>query len=167
MRRSHLQTILLSVLLASCAGASANAQAGGPEFAITTKNTDDQINVQIEGESAIIDIQSPSGIGMAAVQLESGVMPREVILRLHLKGLEQVRLSAGDETVSASVSSAATPIISQTLLSSGVESSLLPENPAWLEIEVGQEGFFEIRLPTGFLQKAGTSFTVEWVDFYR
>ena len=117
MRRSHLQTILFSVLLASCAGAPANAQAGGPEFAITTKNTDDQVSVQIEGESAIIDIQSPSGIGTATIQLESGVMPGKVILRLHLKGLEEIRVSSDGETVSASVSSGAAPVIRQTLLS--------------------------------------------------
>ena len=30
-----------------------------------------------------------------------------------------------------------------------------------------EDGYFEIGLPKEILQKAGSSFRVEWIDFYR
>ena len=54
---------------------------------------------------------------------------------------------------------------------------LLPGHPLWMEIEIvsGQpekkipleEGYFEIRLPKEFIRKAGRSFEIAWIDFYR
>jgi hypothetical protein len=124
-----------------------------------------------------VDVQSPTGIGAAAFQLESGVMPENIILRLHLQGLEELRLTSAKETVGASVSSGDTPIIQERVISSGSESTILPNHPLWMSIDIVseqpepaiplQEGYFEIALPVEFLQKAGNSFEIEWIDFYR
>jgi hypothetical protein len=170
--------VLVSVLLVSCATAPANAQADEPAISVVTRNADDEVSIQYQNGAAQIDIYSPSGIGSAAFALESGVMPGKIILRLHLGGLEQVQLKSPHEAIRASVSSDGTfSVGEQTILSAGTESSLLPGNPLWMEIDVVsaqaekkiplKEGYFEVMIPGTFLQNAGTSFEVEWIDFFR
>jgi hypothetical protein len=178
MKRSHLPIILLSLLLASCGGASAHAQPGQPAFVVITKNPDDQVGIQYENATALIDIQSPTGIGSATFELDSGDMPGEMILRLHLHGLEQVRFNSAQDRIAASVSSSDPFNVSdQRILSAGEEIPLLPGHPLWMEIEVVselaektiplEEGYFEIRVPRKFIEQAGNSFEIEWIDFYR
>jgi hypothetical protein len=163
----------------SCASLSVDAQAGDePVFNVTTKNTDDQINIEYENGITTIDIHSPTGIGPASLVLESGKMPGTIILRLHLKGLEDFRLSSGQMTISASVpNSGMSEAMNQRLISSGRESSITPDHPLWMKIEIVsdqadkkipvEDGYFEITIPKAFIQKAGNSFTVQWIDFYR
>ena len=45
----------------------------------------------------------------------------------------------------------------------------------WLKIEIAsdsqkipvQDGYFEIVIPKEFIQQAGKSFEIQWIDFYR
>jgi hypothetical protein len=94
MKRFHLQAILLSFLLMSCGGVSAGAQPEEPGFIVITKHPDDQVEIKYENGTSLIDIQSPAGISSATFELESGSMPEKMILRLQLKGLEQLRLTS-------------------------------------------------------------------------
>ena len=167
MKRFHLQTLLFSFLLVSCGGVSAGAQPEEPAFIVITKNPDDRVGIQYENGTSLIDIQSPTGIGSAAFELESGNMPGNMILRLHLKGLEQFRLSSAQDRIAAS-SSGGDPgkVESQTLLSSGTESPLLPGNPLWMDIQL-EEDYFEVIVPQEFIRNAGKTFEIEWIDFYR
>ena len=68
----RFQFVLWSILLISCGGLPARAQAGEPEFTVTTKNSDDQVNIRHENGVVLIDVHSPSGIGSASFELESG-----------------------------------------------------------------------------------------------
>jgi hypothetical protein len=177
MKRFHLPAILLSFLLVSCGGVSANAQSGEPAFLVVTKNPDDQVSIQHQNETTLIDIQSPTGIGTASFELESGVMPGAVVLHLHLQGLEGFRLTSAEQSISASVASSDVSSIDQQLISSGDEVPLQPGHPLWMNIETVSErlqktipleqGYFQISLPREFLQKAGQAFAIEWIDFYR
>jgi hypothetical protein len=180
MRRAHIQAIFLGFLLVSCASGPANAgtQSGDPAFIVITENPDDQVDVQYENGIALIDIQSPAGIGSATFELESGIMPGEMILQLHLKGLEQFQLTSSQESIRASVPSGGVfNVDDQTIVSAGTESPLLPGNPLWMEIDIVssqgekkvplEEGYFEITVPQEFIQNAGKTFEIEWVDFYR
>jgi hypothetical protein len=162
MKRFHLQILLFSFLLMSCGGVSAGAQPEEPSFIVITKNPDDRVDIQYEDGTSLIDIQSPTGIGDATFELESGTMPENMILRLHLKGLEGFRLMSGQDQISASASGGE----NQTLNSAGQESPLQPGHPLWVEIQPG-EGHFEVTVPRQFIQDAGTTFEVEWIDFYR
>lgn len=168
--------MLLSFLLASCAGGPIGAQPDEPAFIIITKNRDDQVDIEFENGAAQIDIQSPTGIGAASFELESGAMPEHMAVRLHLKGLEQFRLTSAQDQLSASVSGGAANANMQTILSSGTESPLSPGDPLWMEIEIVSEaekkipleqGYFEVSVPQGFIRNAGTLFEIEWIDFYR
>jgi hypothetical protein len=165
---------VLGFLLVSCA----SAQSGEPAFTVITKNPDDQASIEYANGAGWIDIHSPTGIGYADLELESGIMPGEIVLRLHLKGLEQLQLISPQESIRDYVSSGgAFHITEETIVSSGTESALLPGHPLWMEIQVVseqsekkiplEEGYFEVTIPREFLQKAGTSFRVEWIDFYR
>lgn len=141
------------------------------------KNPDDQVDIQIENGAAQVDIQSPTGIGSVSFELVSGTMPGNITLRLHLTGLEQFRLTSAQDRISASVSSGdALGIQNESILSSGTEAPLLPGHPLWMEIEIVsdaekkiplEEGYFEVTVPGEFIQNAGKSFEVEWIDFYR
>src|SRR5262245_62174031 len=106
MKLFVVHTFLFSFLLIACASQPANAQAGDePVFTVTTKNQDDQVDIQHENGITTADIHSPTGIGSATFELVSGAMPESVILRLHLKGLEEFRLVSDQATIAASGSS--------------------------------------------------------------
>jgi hypothetical protein len=178
MKRVYIRTILLSFLLASCASGPMGAPTQEPAFIVITKNPEDQVDIQYENGIALIDIQSPSGIGSAAFELESGAMPEHMTMRLHLKGLEQFRLTSAQDQVAASVSTGdPANTENQTLLSSEAETPLSPGHPLWMEINIIsnqgeqqtplEEGYFEITVPQEFIQNAGKTFEIEWIDFYR
>ena len=174
-----LHTILLSLFLLSCASQPANAQSGDkPVFSTTLKNHDDQVNTQHENGTTAIDIFSPSGIGSAQLKLESGPMPERMILRLHLKGLEELQLISNRSTIAASASGSEIFNISdQKVIASGNEYFLTPIDPLWMKIEIIssqtdkkiplEDGYFEITIPKEFIQSAGNSFEIQWIDFYR
>ena len=77
----------------------------------------------------------------------------------------------------ASVSSGDAFNETQAILTSGTESPLLPGNPLWMEIQIISEqaaqkipleqGYFEVTIPQEFIQNAGRTFEIQWIDFYR
>lgn len=177
MKRFYLETVLLSFLLVACAGQPASAQSGEPVFIVTTKNTDDQVDIQFDNSAALIDIISPRGIGAATFELESGRMPEQVILQLHLQGLEELRLTSLQTSIAASVSNSDPSEVRQRIAAASIDTPILPGEPLWMEVEIVskravkmlplEEGYFEVTVPKEFLQKAGNSFEVKWIDFHR
>lgn len=161
----------------SCASLPAGAQSGDPVFAITTKNKDDQVDIQYENGTALINVTSPTGIGSATLELESGTMPEEIIVRLHLRGLEEFRLTSAQTGIAASVSNSDPSEVHQRIIAASSDTPLLPSQPLWMKIEIVseqsvktlpmEEGYFEITVPKEFIRKAGKSFEIEWIDFHR
>ena len=174
-----VHTILLQLFLVSCASQPANAQSGGePVFTVNTKNHDDQVDIQYKNGVTIVDIDSPTGIGAATFELESGAMPEKLILRLHLTGLEEFRLVSTQDTIAASASSSEPfSITDQRVIASGNEYFITPIDPLWMKIEIVsdqrtktiplEKGYFEVMIPKEFVRSAGNSFEVQWIDFYR
>ena len=177
MRSSYIQVFLLSFLLASCASVPAGAQSGEPFFHVTLSNLDDQIDTVTQNGQTIIDIHSPTGIGSASFELESGSMPEQIVLRLHLRGLEELRLTSGQTSMAASVSNSNPAEVQQRILAASSDTPLLPNDPLWMRIEIIspqteikiplEEGYFEVTVPQEFLRKAGKSFEIQWTDFFR
>ena len=179
MKYFVLHIILFSIFLISCASQPANAQAGGePVFNVTTKNQDDQIEIKHENGVTTVDIHSPTGIGSATFELESGSMPEQLILRLHLAGLEEFRLLSNQTTLVAYGSShEAFNVTGQSVIAAGNEYSITPIDPLWTKVEIVsnltpktiplREGYFEITVPQEFIRSAGNSFEIQWIDFYR
>jgi hypothetical protein len=169
-------SLLMCLFLISCASQPVSAQDSQPKFRVMTKNADDKITVLDENSQTIIDIKSDFGIGSASFELISGTMPDSILLRLHLKGLEDFQLISDQTTLGASVPSgeAGSPV-GERIVSSTVEVPILPAHPLWMNIEIVsenkhiplQEGYFKITVPREFIRNVGNSFEVKWVDFYR
>ena len=169
-------SLLICLFLISCASQNVNAQDSKPEFRVTAKNVDDRITVLDEDSQTVIEIHSDFGIGSASFELVSGSMPDTLLLRLHLKGLEDFQLISSQSTVAASISSGQVfNINSQRVIESNAGYPILSIHPLWLKIEIVsenreiplKEGYFEITLPREFIRKAGNSLEVQWIDFYR
>jgi hypothetical protein len=169
--------VLLSFLLVSCAGGAVNAQSGEPIFTVTTQNKDDRVSFQNLNAQTVIDVYSPTGIGSATLKLQSGSMPEKIVLRLHLRGLEELRLTSAQTSITVSVSNSDPSQVRQRILAASSDTPLTPDHPLWMEIEIVteqaekkiplEEGYFEVTLPQEFVQKAGNTFEIEWIDFYR
>ena len=179
MKYFVVHIILFSIFLLSCASQPANAQAGGePVFNVTTKSQEDQIDIGHENSITTVDIHSPTGIGSAIFELESGTMPEQLILRLHLAGLEQFKLVSDQAILSAHGSSNEVfNVTGQSVIAAGNEYAITPIDPLWAKVEVVssqadrkiplKEGYFEVTIPKEFIRRAGNSFEIQWIDFFR
>lgn len=168
--------LLMSLFIASCASQSADAQDAKPEFRIAAKNKADRITVLDENTRTVIDIRSDFGIGSASLELVSGSMPDTLLIRLHLKGLEQFQLVSAQDTVSASVSSGEVfNVTNERLLFFNAEVPIGSLHPLWMDIRIVSaskhipldDGYFEVTVPREFIRKAGISFETKWIDFHR
>lgn len=124
-------------------------------------------------------VRSPSGISQAVIESSGGNWPDTVILHMHLKGLEHLKVSNGIDTLECEVSSHAAKLTTRQWMDGMEDTALTATSPYWMEIRsVGNDGtslntiplkagYFEIRLPTTITQASPKSITINWIDFYR
>jgi hypothetical protein len=166
--------IAAAVALASC-GSAGN---GTVTLKATADRPDARVVVGADGRQAVVEVFSPSGIGGAAVEITSAALPRTIMLRLHLRGLEELRFTYGDTTVSASISSAGDNAARQTYRGAGQEQAIAEGSPYWMHVRLVpaggspatiplQDGHIEVEAPKDFLSRGQTKFTIQWIDFYR
>ena len=178
--RTHyaLSLLLAGILMAGCAAPPGAPETPAPVIRVTAEGDGNKLTVSSEGETAIFDVQSESGIGSATIELVSGGFPENIILRLHVKGLEEFQLTYGGTVISATVSSSDNRSIFQSLATpEESERPITPDNPSWLDIATVSDqaksripldqGYFEITLPKGLLSARDRSFSIQWIDFYR
>ena len=137
-------------------------------FAVAAEGEGNQLTVSVEGETVVLDVHSQRGIGNATVELTSGAPPKNIVIRLHLKGLEEFRLSYGQRVIAAQVSSGDNSIAQSVVSPNGDEQAITNDSLFWMNIGiVAGQGYFEIRLPKDVLREGRRSFAIRWVDFYR
>ncbi len=164
-------------VLAGCA-APAPSGAPVPQFAFDVKGDGNILAVSTTDGRATLDVRSSTGIGQAAVRLTSGEWPETMILQLHLRGLEQLRLGYGDNSLTLSVASGSGRVAYESLQTPvSQEQTLTLRHPFWLDVDIVSEesaprlpleqGFFQVTLPTALLREMGSSFSISWIDFYR
>ncbi|MBP7591735.1 MAG: hypothetical protein KBA85_09030 [Chloroflexi bacterium] len=166
----------LVVISVSCGSAAkSNVQSG---YEITTGSSTDQVTVTPAAGEVVFDIASETGIGRAEISLPGGQWPDRVELRLHLRGLESLTVTYGEVVVRTAVPSSSFDLIDQTVQVAGQPSpskaadtlyemyvdAYSAKGPVSIPLE---NGYFILRLPEDFLVGDHTSFTVEWIDFYR
>lgn len=153
-----------------------------PKFEAQPAKTSDRVEAKNDAALTVFDIFSPGGIGGAEIHLASGKLPRKMLLRLYLKGLEEFRFSAGGDTILVSVSSSGENLVRQSLRMKngenrewqGIDSS----SPYWMKLRIVpannedrkiplEDGYFEIEAPEYFLKKEISGFSLSWIDFYR
>lgn len=148
-------------------------------FTITTRKADDTVAVGGDTDRTVLDIKSPSGIGRAVVERTGDAWPTAVVVRLHLKGLENLKVSAGTVAVGAEVGARGDRVEDRQWQLDRDETPLAAADPRRLTIRVrGKDGktaagipldggHVEVTLPAAYFRDNPKSLTVEWVDFYR
>jgi hypothetical protein len=175
---SHLLAISILSLTALLGMTNiATACEDDPPLKISTKRDDDKVEVKVEQAKATVSIHSPFGISQATIERNGDNWPTSVKLRLHLKGLEHVKVANGKDSLEAAVSSQNGKV---RLWKDGKEASPLKSpHPYWMEIRmVGKngkpttsiplnDGYFEMQLPKALLEDNPKLITLNWIDFYR
>ena len=166
--------VAASVALVSCGSAGGGAVA----LAATADRPDARVTASADAQRALVEVFSPSGIGGAAVEITSAALPRAITLRLHLRGLEELRFSYGDITITASVSSAGDNAVHQAYRGTGQEQAIAEGSPYWMNIRLVsgsgspatiplQDGYIEVEAPKDFFVSRQAKFAIQWIDFYR
>ena len=106
--RAATASVLVTVSVASHGlGVPAAASDDPPaRFTVTTRKAEDTVAVGGDRERTTFDVRSPSGIGRAVIGRTGDPWPKGVVVRLHLKGLEHLTVSAGTVAVGAAVGAA-------------------------------------------------------------
>lgn len=131
-----------------------------------------------QGDTFVFDVHSQRGIGSATVEFISGTPPQNIVVRLHLKGLEEYRLVYKKTTIIASVSSSASHSETQRVISpQGSEQAITSDSQFWMGIRkisdqskssgASDSGYFEITMPKDFAPEGYRSFSIRWIDFFR
>lgn len=172
---------MLRSLIAVCFALIATSLAAGdgvPPFKITANRADDQVAVNFEKDKAIFSVHSPFGISQATIEEAGKQWPDAVVLRLHLKGLENFKITNGNVTVegSASLQDGKQHV---RLWQDGKEDSPLDAKSLhWIHVRIFSnegklakelpinDGYFELMLPKAMFE-GSRKITVSWIDFYR
>lgn len=166
---STTSVLILIASMVSCADA--------PSFKITTKRSDDRIEVKSKDHEAIFVVRSPFGISDATIERKIEQWPDRVVIQLRLQGLEKFKISTEKLKLEASVSSQNGEA---SLWKDGKEDLVLnSKSPYWMPIRIldsaGEgtasiplkDGCIELQLPAKFFEGNPTKFKLEWIDFYR
>ncbi|QDS94296.1 hypothetical protein FF011L_30750 [Roseimaritima multifibrata] len=156
---------------------------------VSTNDEPTPIRVVATAAKGELSIQSVSGIGRAVIRRKSQSWPTTVLLRLHLNGLENFRVSNGQVTIGAAVSNAS-PTKYRVWNEADEATSVTDKDPLWIKIKQPIERpeanlaprdaeplegpgannvkpFFQIELPPALFKNNPSSLQIEWIDFYR
>lgn len=169
--------LLLAAAVTTANSLTTAADDDSPRFKITTKRDTDRVEVTAETDRLVLSVRSPFGISKAIVERTGEKWPDAVVLRLHLKGLENFQITNETVKLEGSVSSLDGKV---RLWKDGKEDTALDvKSPYWMDVRmIGgdgkpakaipmKDGYFEMLLPKAFFEGNPKSFTVNWIDFYR
>jgi hypothetical protein len=172
--------IQASLLLAVTARLVVSAE-GGPlsKFKITTRKPDDTVEVREEKGRTFFVVKSPFGISQAVIERQEQTWPKVVVLRLHLKGLENFKVAGGKLSLSAAVAVREGKAEVRLWKDDKEDAPLDEKSPCWMDVRVLDKdgkparevplkgGYFEITLPAVLFNDNPKSITLSWIDFYR
>jgi hypothetical protein len=150
-----------------------------PSFRINTKRDDDKVEFKAEEGKANFSIQSPFGISQAEIERVGNHWPDSVTLRLYLKGLGNLKVTNGRDTLEAALLSNADKHPVRLWVNGNEDSPLDNKSPFWMTVRmVGKDGkptetipmvdgHFEMRLPKALFEGNPKSIRIHWIDFYR
>ncbi len=144
-----------------------------PEHEFTaTSYKGDQVRVIQTSDGVRLDVVSPTGIGKLDLSKEpAGHWPKGMVIQLHLKGLESLRIRHDNLLLNASLSSTESPSPVRQWLNENESETIDSSHPCWLKIQRIKtdtgESVIEVRLPAEVFNDQSKSITVNWIDFYR
>lgn len=160
MPQSHTIVCLVAVLIAL--GGAVTAGDDKPPFKITTKRDNDRIEMKAEKDKVLFSVHSPFGISHTIIERTGETWPEAVLLRLHLKGLENFSATNDKVKLEASVSCQDGKV--RLWKDAQEDSQLDSKSPYWIEIRmIGsdgkpskdiplKDGYFEMQLPKAFFE---------------
>lgn len=150
-----------------------------PPFQVTTKRDDDRVDVKAEKGKATFSIHSPFGISNAVIERTGEAWPDAVVLRLHLKGLENFKVTNGKTKLEGSASLQDGKAVVRLWKDGKEDAPLDAKSPFWMEVRILdgdgkqakeiplKDGYFEMQLPKAIFEGKPKTTTVNWIDFYR
>ena len=175
----EIRGMTLTCLVVLMAGRAHSEEPSG-RFQVATRKVDDRVTVGPQGDRVLFTVTSPSGIGGATITREGARWPGSIILRLHLRGLERLRIGSGKVNLSATVSSSGDHRTILSFSEGGKEEvSIDRHSPYWTEISILdaqghpakeiplKDGVFEVALPHVLFGSNPPTITLDWIDFYR
>lgn len=137
-------------------------------YRIEVQNKEDQVAIDAVALQPVFTVISAKGIGRAVVHRPTDGWPNEqqqIVVKLKLRGLEQLRVSAGELSWLVNVSSHdRKPTIRLQRGSNETEITNL-DNRYWTDVKTSSD--FEMKLPSAIFSDNPKSITIDWVDFYR
>jgi hypothetical protein len=164
-------------LLAGC-----GATQSTPITVRATASNDTRVSSEVLADDHVqTTIESPGGIGRSEIAIEGSRLPKRVVLRLHVRGLENLHLTYAGTQIQGFVTSSAPHAIHQQIVASGsvaLAQDLGPDSPFWMPLRLVSSdpttptiplanGWIEVELPPDFYATSERSFILDWVDFYR
>ena len=170
--------LIFSLLILTVAMTTA-AAGDTPPYKIATKRDNDKVDVKAEKDKVTFSVHSPFGISNAVIERAGEKWPDAVVLKLHLKGLENFKVTNGKVKLEGSASlQDGKPLV--RLWKDGKEDTPLDtKSPYWIEVRIlggdGKQatelplkgGYFEMPLPKAMFEGNPKTITVNWIDFYR
>lgn len=151
-------------------------------FQVTLKKKDeDRLTTQGDAGSVTFEVTSKSGIGEATVRRLTPTWPKKIVLRLHLRGLEQLSILNESEKVAFRASVQSHGDRRRILQVSRGETTDRVEvgSPYFVEIGTFDEeghptgtiplkaGFFQLEIPAAMFKGNPEQISIRWIDFYR
>jgi len=148
---------------------------------VISHKEDTQIKVDVEEGSALIEIFSPKGIGQAEFEIVSQELPKKLVMRFHLRGLEELRFAYDATVVTTALASTGENDIRQSIQGGSdaiAAQTIMPNSPYWMKMRVVasdnsrsqiplQNGYIEVEAPKDFLKGGNRKASIQWVDFFR
>lgn len=137
-------------------------------------------------EQAAVDIRCERGIDRCTLVRKGEQWPKQLTLRIHLRGLESFKVTADNTTIAWAVQSSGEHASHSTLTSGKRETQLEPgdpyhtiarpvrspdpvrivkESPQRATVDI--PGCFEVPLPARLLAGNPEQLQLQWIDFYR
>lgn len=138
-----------------------------PRYRISVQRAEDRVECQTVERRPVLVVTSPTGIGSAVIYRPASGWPKEtnMILKMKLKGLEQLRVSVGDLNWMVAVSSSDhKPTIR---LQRGKRETEVANSQDRYWTDVKTDSGFELELPNTFFTDNPESITIHWIDFFR
>jgi hypothetical protein len=166
MRRSMLLVLLCLALLSLTACAPFSTPSVRATYKAVPLKGDPVITFSMTSDVLLVDIISPSGIGSATIEKTAGQWPPQIVMRLHVKGLESFKFRYANTTIDVSVSSHGDNAVHEVVEQPGKMGAVSVGDPHWIAVTPGK-GYFDLEAPADFLKSGENKFTIEWIDFYR
>ena len=130
-----------------------------------------EIQARLGESSVVFEVKSGSGIGSGKIKLEEGNWPKEVLVRLHLGGLEGFEVSNDKKTLKGfHVSNKSNDSRKEELKIRMLDDKGNPVDGKYLLKSLGPnkskriEGYYEATIPQSLLTKDTKEIEIRWVD---